>query len=96
MTFKDYYVYILSSRPNGAIYIGVTNDLKGRVIDHRDGVGSKHTARYKIDRLVYYEMFTDINLAIAREKTLKKWDRPWKDDLINAFNPSWRDMFGEI
>lgn len=97
MDFTLYYVYILASRENGgALYVGVTSDLKGRVLEHKDGVGSEHTSRYGIDRLVYYEEFHDIDLAIAREKTLKRWLRQWKDDLITKFNPAWRDLFGEV
>ncbi len=66
---KEYYVYILASRPNGAIYIGVTNDLDRRVWEHKEGIASKHTQKYKIDKLVYFECFDQIDDAIAREKS---------------------------
>jgi len=91
-----YYVYIISSRPHGAIYIGVTNDLVKRTLEHRAGEGSKHARKYKIDRLVYFEVFDQIGDAIDREKKLKRWRRAWKDALIRERNPSWRDLFEDI
>ena len=93
---RKYYVYILAHKPNGAIYIGVTNDLAYRVLQHRAGEGSRHTAKYRIFDLVYWEDFKYVNDAIAHEKKLKKWDRPWKDDLIRETNPDWRDLYEEF
>ena len=90
---RQYYVYILASRPYGPIYIGVTNDLVSRVEEHREGSGSKHVSKYKIHRLVYFEEHSDISDAIKREKTLKRWRRSWKDELIERDNPGWHDLF---
>ena len=93
MRTRTYYVYILSSKPFGAIYIGVTNDLAHRVGQHRTGEGSKHTAKYKIFRLVYWEDYKYVNDAIAREGKLKRWKRKWKDALIEEHNPNWHDLY---
>jgi len=90
---KTYFVYILCSRPRGATYIGVTNDLERRVIEHRSGDGSKFTKRWNIKHLVYFESFDDVNDAIEREKVLKKWRRNWKFELIEKHNPDWIDLF---
>ena len=89
---RDYYVYILASRPHGAIYIGVTNDLDKRVGEHKEGTASKHTRRYNINKLVYFEVYDRIEDAIAREKALKRWRRAWKDALIAERNPEWNDL----
>ena len=93
MKDHNYYVYILASKPFGAIYIGVTNDLAHRVLEHRSGTGSKHTAKYKIFRLVYWEQYKYVNDAIEREGKLKRWKRPWKDTLIEELNPGWHDLY---
>jgi len=93
MKEHNYYVYILASRPHGAIYIGVTNDLSHRVLEHRAGRGSQHTSKYKIFKLVYYEHFDNIDEAITREKRLKKWNRAWKDRIIEEQNPHWDDLY---
>lgn len=87
MPDATYWVYVLASRPYGTLYIGVTNDLLGRIEAHREGTGSKFTARYRVTKLVHYEEFADIELAIQREKTLKHWVRQWKINLIEANNP---------
>lgn len=91
-----YYVYILSSRKNTTLYIGVTNNLKRRIGEHRDCKGKSFTKRYNVNKLVYYEKYNQIIKAIQREKNLKKWNRSWKDQLINSSNPSWRDLSGEV
>lgn len=88
-----YWVYILSSRSR-TLYIGVTNDLVHRVLQHREGKGSVFTHRYRVTRLVYFEQFQFIHDAIAREKELKDWRREKKVSLIQSGNPSWTD-FGE-
>jgi len=93
MNKRKYYVYILAHKPYGAIYIGVTNDLAYRVLQHRSGKGSQHTTKYRIFDLVFWEDFQYVNDAIAFEKKLKKWDRPWKDDLIAKNNPEWQDLY---
>ncbi len=93
---REYFVYILAHKPHGAIYIGVTNDLIRRVYEHKEGFIRGHAEKYHIRMLVYYEIASDVTSAIAREKLLKRWKRSWKEDLINAFNPTWRDLYPEI
>ncbi len=88
-----YWVYILASQPRGTLYIGVTNGLIKRVEEHRAGVGSKFTAKYKVHRLVWYEAFNEIEDAIQREKTLKHYMRDWKINLIERDNPHWIDLY---
>ena len=89
-------VYILASRRNGTLYIGITTNLAARIHAHREGRASKFTRKYKVTRLVYFELFEEITEAIAREKRLKKWKRAWKIHLIEQFNPDWRDVTGDI
>jgi putative endonuclease len=86
-----FYVYILSSRSR-TLYIGVTNALRSRVLEHREKVPGSFTARYNIDRLVYFERFKYINNAIARERELKDWNRAKKVALITTKNPTWEDL----
>ena len=93
MADRRYTVYIMASRRNGTLYVGVTNDLAKRAFQHRNGVGSQFTAKYQVKMLVWYEHYSDINEAIAREKQLKKWERRWKLELIESFNPSWADLY---
>lgn len=90
---RTYWVYIMASKPNGTLYIGVTNDLGRRVYEHKSGEGSRFAARYHVTNLVWYETYADINEAIAREKMLKKWERAWKIRLILEFNPEWTDLY---
>ena len=92
MTDYTYWVYILASKPYGTLYIGVTNDLLGRVQAHREGIGSQFTSRYALKMLVFYEPFADIEAAIQREKTLKHYVRQWKI-LIERENPHWADLY---
>ena len=87
-----YYVYILASRPHGAIYVGVTNDLPRRIDQYKNGEASAHTRKYNIFRLVYFETFDHIDDAITFEKRLKKWRRAWKDGLIEKHNPNWDEL----
>ena len=93
---REYYVYILASRRNGTLYIGVTNDLARREYEHREGTTEGFTRRYGVKLLVYAEAFSDIRDAIAREKALKKWRRAWKLELIEASNPQWQDLRGSL
>jgi putative endonuclease len=93
---RSYWVYIVASRRNGTLYIGVTNDLGRRIFEHRSGKGSKFTSRYGIALLVWYEQYADVNEAIAREKQLKKWERRWKLKLIEGFNREWRDLYLDL
>lgn len=90
------HVYMLASRKNGALYVGVTNDLVRRVRQHRSGDGSIHVFEYRIFRLVWFEAHDLIVAAIAREKTIKRWRRDWKVALIEEGNPTWRDLYLEI
>ena len=89
---KTYYVYILASKRNGTLYIGVTNDLARRVWEHREGLVPGFTKPYGVKLLVYYETFDDINAAIHREKRLKKYKREWKMNLIQQNNVEWRNL----
>ena len=93
---KPYYVYILASRKNGTLYIGVTNDLVRRAYDHKNNVIQGFTEKYGVHALVYYESYTDVRDALTREKRLKKWKRQWKIDLIESKNPDWKDLYSEI
>jgi putative endonuclease len=93
---KQYYLYILASRPGGALYIGVTSDLIRRLYEHKNGVMKGHTKRYGIDKLVYFEVHDSARAAIQREKNMKHWPRVWKTRTIAKSNPTWRDLSGEI
>ena len=93
---KTYFVYILASRINGTLYIGVTNDLLRRVSEHRLHVAEGFTKRYDVTRLVWYEAFGSVEAAILREKQLKNWHRAWKVQLIEGANPRWDDLFDTL
>ena len=93
---KTYYVYILASRKDGTLYIGMTNDLLRRVEQHRQHLIPGFTAKYGVTTLVYYEAGNDVNAVIAREKQLKKWSREWKIELIERENSTWRDLYPEL
>jgi len=92
---KDYryYVYILASKRNGTLYIGVTNSLLKRTEQHKNKEIAGFTKKYNVDKLVYFEIYGEISQAIAREKQLKVWQRQWKIELIEKDNPSWRDLY---
>ena len=90
------YVYILSSMKNGTLYTGVTTDLMRRVHEHRSGLVKGFTQKYKVHRLVYFEIHEDVRQAIYREKQIKKRNRSWKIRLIKRFNPEWTDLYPEI
>ena len=91
-TVNTYYVYILASRRYGTLYIGVTNDLRRRMEEHRLGLGSEFVKKYRVHRLVYVEPFESAEDAIRREKQLKKWNRDWKIRLIEEENLEWDDL----
>ena len=91
-----YYVYILTNRRDELLYIGVTNDLRRRIYEHKNKINEGFTQRYAIDKLVYYEYTTDPEAAIAREKQLKKWRREKKIALIEKMNPRWKDLSEEF
>jgi putative endonuclease len=91
---KSGYIYIIGNSTNSTIYIGVTNNLIRRVMEHRQKVNPESfTAKYNLYKLLYYEYFKSIKDAIRREKQLKKWRREKKDFLINKLNPEWKDLF---
>ncbi|PIR37847.1 MAG: hypothetical protein COV35_07930 [Alphaproteobacteria bacterium CG11_big_fil_rev_8_21_14_0_20_39_49] len=91
-----YYVYILAKAKNSTFYTGVTNDLKRRVYEHKEGIIVGFTKKYAIKMLVYYEYFDDINEAIKREKLIKKWRRQIKMQAIEKMNPNWNDLYNEL
>jgi putative endonuclease len=86
-----HYVYIMASRPGGALYVGRTGNLRSRVEAHRAGL-SEHTAKYRIRTLVWFEAHDDFHASLERERRLKRWRRAWKDDLVTAANPGWQDV----
>jgi putative endonuclease len=89
---KTYYVYIMASKRNGTLYIGVTNDLARRALEHRESLVPGFSKKYQITLLVYYEMFSDIHDAIHHETRLKKYKREWKINLIQQNNLEWKDL----
>ncbi len=93
---NNYFVYILSNKKRGTIYIGVTNNLKRRLYEHKNGLIGGFTKKYNIKTLVYFETTASIQSAIAREKKLKKWNRAWKINLIEKVNPEWKNLFDDI
>jgi putative endonuclease len=96
MKTKSYYVYILASKRNGTLYIGVTNDLVRRVFEHKNDFIEGFTRQYGVHTLVYFEETGDAMAAIEREKQLKNWRRKWKMALIEKANPDWKDLWDEI
>lgn len=89
-------VYILASKRNGTLYVGVTSDLTKRCWEHRNGFVEGFTRKYHVHSLVHYELHEDMYSAITREKQLKKWNRSWKLRLIEEHNPEWRDLYPDI
>jgi len=92
----SYFVYILASRKHGTLYVGVTNDIARRVDEHRTGIASGFTKKYRVHRLVYAETHDDVNEAIGREKAIKEWKRAWKVQLIENTNPEWEDLTASL
>jgi putative endonuclease len=90
------YVYILSSQTAGTLYTGVTSDLTKRISQHKLGIPKGFTSKYRVGRLVWYEVHNDIENAIQREKQIKEWQRKWKIQMIEQANPEWRDLFSEV
>ena len=91
-----YFVYILASRKNGTLYVGVTNDLARRISEHKSKLVPGFTRKYSVDQLVYFEQYASILEARAREHALKRWRRAWKIALIEKLNPDWRDLSGSL
>ena len=89
---RQYYVYILTKKTNKVLYIGVTNNLVRRIFEHKNKLVEGFTKKYNLSKLVYYEVTNDIYSALEREKQLKNWHRDWKINLINSFNPVWKDL----
>ncbi|MCB9991398.1 MAG: GIY-YIG nuclease family protein [Rhodospirillales bacterium] len=92
---ENYYVYILTTRKNTALYIGVTSNLERRVWEHKQGLVEGFTKKYNINKLVHVEEYSDINEAIHREKCMKEWKRNWKIELIEKSNPEWNDLMDD-
>jgi putative endonuclease len=90
------WIYILTNRPNGILYVGVTSDLVRRIWEHREGAIEGFTKRYGLKRLVYFEQYDDIQMAIQRERNMKHWPRTWKVRLILAQNQQWNDLYESI
>jgi putative endonuclease len=93
---QSYYVYLLTSSRRGTLYVGVTNDLLKRVWQHKQGLVEGFSKRYRIRTLVWYEQADSIESAIVREKQIKKWNRAWKIELIEANNPDWKDLYKDV
>ena len=93
---KHFFVYIMTNRPQGTLYIGVTSDLVKRAYEHRTNAADGFTKRYNLHRLVWFEPHADAENAILRENRLKKWRRAWKLRLIEEQNPDWRDLYEDI
>ncbi len=93
---KIYSVYILASKKNGTLYIGVTGDLPTRITQHKEGLIEGFTQKYNVKTLVWFESFDLIDLAIQREKTMKKWPRQWKINAIERENSNWNDLYSTI
>ena len=91
-----YWVYVLTNKPRGTLYIGVTNDLIRRTHEHRAGLVDGFSKRYQLKTLVHFERYDAPRLAIQREKNIKYWPRVWKLDLVEAANPQWRDLYRDI
>ena len=92
----NYFIYIITNWNNSVMYIGVTNDLKRRIYEHKDGKIDGFTKKYNVKKLVYFEHFTNIEYAIKREKQLKKWKRSWKNELVEKKNPKWDELYDTI
>lgn len=93
---KTYYVYILASKRNGTLYVGVTSNLVKRVYEHKNDLVKGFTQRYKVHKLVYFEQTENVESAIKREKNIKSWKRAWKLKRIDEFNPDWQDLYYKI
>jgi len=93
---QEFYVYILASKRNGTLYVGMTEELGKRVVRHKKGRGSRFTDDYEVNKLVYFEKCKNKQTASVRERQLKKWNRRWKIRIIEQFNPTWEDLYRKI
>ena len=96
MSDKSPCVYLLANKPNGTLYLGVTSDLRKRVWEHKHDLIEGFTRKYRVHRLVWFELHDSMYTAISREKNLKNWKRDWKIALIESGNPGWRDLYKEL
>ncbi|MBM4348320.1 MAG: GIY-YIG nuclease family protein [Deltaproteobacteria bacterium] len=96
MELKQYYVYMLTNKTNRVLYIGVTNDLERRIFEHKNKLVEGFSKKYNLNKLIYYEVTTDVRSALEREKQLKNWHRDWKLNLVKNFNPEWKDLAGKF
>jgi putative endonuclease len=92
MEERGYYVYMLTNKGNKVLYVGVTNDLDRRIDEYKKKLVDGFTKKYNLNKLIYYEVTSDIHSALEREKQLKNWHRDWKINLIESFNPMWNDL----
>ena len=92
----DYFVYLMASKKNGTLYVGVTNDLVRRVYEHKNGLVEGFTSRYAVHQLVWFESTPAVEAAIHKEKQIKNWKREWKVALIAKSNPEWRDLYDAL
>ncbi|GHT49455.1 nuclease [Endomicrobiia bacterium] len=90
---KQYYVYVITNKPRGTLYIGVTSNIARRIYEHKNKMIDGFSKKYSLYKLVYCESCNDVNAAIKREKMLKKWNRIWKIELIEKINPNWNDLY---
>ena len=93
---KTYCVYMLCSRQNGTLYVGVTSDLMKRIYEHKNNLVEGFTKKYHVHRLVWYETHETPDTAIEREKQIKKWERAWKLRLVEEHNPGWKDLYNDL
>ena len=93
---NNYYVYILTNFTNTVLYAGITNDLKRRVYEHKNHLVDGFTNKYNCNKLVWYESTNDVKSAILKEKQIKKWKREYKENIINSFNPEWKDLYNSL
>ena len=96
MNHHTYYVYIMASKRNGTLYIGVTNDLIRRVYEHKNNLVEGFTNKFRVHKFVYWEQSENVDSALQREKQLKKWNRQWKLALIEEHNASWQDLYEQL
>lgn len=96
LVMKRYFVYIMASQRNGTLYVGITNDIARRAYEHKNDLVEGFTKKYKVHQIVHVEEFEDVNLAILREKQLKRWKRSWKIRLIEETNSKWKDLSEEL
>ena len=89
----EYYLYIITNYKNTVLYLGVTNNLKRRLIEHKEGTNESFSKKYNCTKLVWFEKFSSIKFAIEKEKSMKKWKRVYKENLINEKNTDWEDLF---